>query len=167
MPGALAALVGSAAALTAAGAQPLAPARFERQPGWHVGAGKVHACPGVSRQRCTQVGSWAATVRWRDCRDCAGAAHTLASLPRSGIVIYLLLGAERSLPRRELRWPPRLRASTVVSPVEGHSSWIGFYGRGGRLRGFSAQLFVYFGRPHPGVRQVARANAELRTAQLP
>lgn len=163
----LLAVGGSAVALAASGTQPLTPAAFERKPGWHVGAGRVHACPGVPRSRCTQVGSWAATVPWRDCQDCATAPRTLRSLPPSGIVIYLLLGSEARLPRHRLRWPPLLRAADITGPVEGTPGRIGYFGRGGRLHGFTAQLFVYFGRRHPTQRQLARARAELRTARLP
>jgi hypothetical protein len=161
------ALASLAAILTATGSRTLSPVRFAKKPGWHVGVGHVHACPGTTRSRCTQVGGWAAPVPWRDCQNCGGADRTLASLPRDGIVIYLLLGSESHPLGNKMQWPPRLRAGKIVSGVEGHSSRIGFFGEGGRLHGFSAQLDVYFGRPHPTTRQLARANAELRTARLP
>jgi hypothetical protein len=106
-------------------------------------------------------------VRWRDCQGCAIARRTLASLPSGGIVIYLLLGSESRLPRNTIHWPPRLRAEAVVSPIEGVPRRIGYFGRGGRLRGWSAQLFVYFGRRHPTARQLVRAQAELGGARLP
>jgi len=121
----------------------------------------------VARSRCSQVGSWAATVPWRDCQDCAIARRTLASLPADGVVVYLLLASGAQLPRNALQWPPRLRAAAVVSPIEGVPARIGYFGRAGRLRGFTAQLFVYFGRRDPTAAQLARAEAELRSAHLP
>jgi len=147
--------------------KPLSPAGFAKRPGWHVGAGRVHACPGVPRSLCTQVGSWAATVPWRDCHDCAIPHRTLASLSRGGIVIYLLLASERNPPRRPLQWPPRLRAGAVVSPIEGAPERIGMIGRSGRVHGFTVALWLYFARPHPTSTQLARAQRELRTARLP
>jgi hypothetical protein len=155
------------ATAAAAGSRTLAPVRFQKAPGWYAGAGRVHACVGVSRSRCTQVASWAGTVRRRDCGDCEPPHKTLESLPAGGIVIGVLLGKEQRLPRNVMPWPPRLRAGAVVSPIEGAPARIGFFGQGGRLRGFSAQLFVYFGRRHPTARQLARAQAELNSAKLP
>jgi hypothetical protein len=157
----------SSAAISVAASRPVSPVRFEANPGWHVGSGHVHACPGVTRSRCSQVGSWAATVPWRDCQDCATARRTLASLPSDGVVVYLLLASEAHLPRKPMHWPPPLRAAAVVSPVEGLPARIGYFGRAGRLHGFTAQIFIYFGRRHPTSQQVARAQAELRSARLP
>jgi hypothetical protein len=153
-------------ATAAAGAsRPLAPVRFEEARGWYVGATRAHPCLGV--HRCSQVESWAGTVRWRDCGNCEPPHKTLASLPPSGIVISVLLAKELKPSRHVLRWPPVLRARVIVSPIEGAPARIGFFGRGGRLRGFSAGLFVYFGRRHPTPRQLARAQAELDSAKLP
>ena len=89
-------------------------------------------------------------------------------LPRSGITIQLALARERNgPPEHRLAWPPRLRRDEVAGPVEGVAPRIGFAGRFGRLGAFRASLWVYFGRRHPTAAQVARANAELRTAKLP
>jgi hypothetical protein len=145
----------------------LAPVRFAKGPGWHVGVSKVEACPGAKASQCSQVASWASTAPWRDCAECAGADKTLRSIGRDGIVIYLSLARERFRYPNALRWPPRIRAGEVLSPIEGHAPRFGLFSRSGRLRGLSAALYVWFGRPHPTARQLARAEAELRTARLP
>jgi hypothetical protein len=46
-----------------------------------------------------------------------------------------------------MRWPPRLRP--VVQPFEGLPTRIGVVQLIGRLRGFEAYLWVFYGRPHP------------------
>jgi hypothetical protein len=94
------------------------------------------------------------------------APRTLAELKPNGIGIFLLLGRERHSAARSLAWPPQLR-SKEAGRFEGVPSRIGTIARGGDLNGFPAQLFVYFGRPHPTPRQLARAEAELATARLP
>jgi len=143
----------------------LTPARFAPKPGWHVGAAPASPCPGT--RGCKQVASWAATKPWRDCSSCAGADETLKHLDRNGVAIYLSLAKERFHFRSPLRWPPRLHMHDVVSPVEGHAPRFGLISRGGHLHGYSAGLYVWFGRPHPTPRQLERAQAELETAKLP
>jgi hypothetical protein len=158
------------AALLAAGcgaSKGLAPARFSAGPGWHVGESRARACPGVVRSRCAYVTSWAATAPWRDCSDCAGADGTLKQIGADGVVIFLSLSREHFRFPNTLRWPPRLTVRNVVSPVEGHAPRFGLYSRGGRLHGLSAGLYVWFGRPHPTARQLARGQAELSSAHLP
>jgi hypothetical protein len=155
-------LIATALAVSAA----LSPAQFGHRPGWHVGAGKVQACPGVSPARCVQVTSRAATVPWRDCLDCLP-HKTLAQLPRDGIAMQLTLARER--PRsweRPLRWPRRLHAKDATN-FEGLPTGIGTMQRAGRLHGFYASLFVFFGRARPTPGQLARAEAELAIARLP
>jgi hypothetical protein len=94
------------------------------------------------------------------------APRGLAQLKPNGIAIFILLGRERHSAARSLAWPPRLQAKEA-GRFEGVPGGIGAITRGGDLHGFPAQLFVYFGRPHPRPRQLARAEAELATAQLP
>jgi hypothetical protein len=152
--------------VTAVAVAALSPAHFQQRPGWHVGAGKAHACPGVPASRCTQVTSWAATVAWRDCGECLP-HKTLARLPRDGVAMQLTLAREQ--PRsweRPLRWPPRLRAEEA-SNFEGLPTRIGTIQRAGRLHGLHVSLMVFFGRPRPTPRQLARAEAELASARLP
>jgi hypothetical protein len=144
----------------------LAPAHFRSGYGWHVGANRVHACPGVPRSRCEQVTSWAATVRFRDCGDCIPPNKTLAVLPRAGISIQLLLGSPPSK-GPALAWPPRIRSREVVGPIEGGPPRIGSVQKFGRRRGFNVYLYVFFGRRHPTPAQLARASAEFASARLP
>jgi hypothetical protein len=143
----------------------LTAASFTPKPGWHVGASPDQTCPGT--RGCRQVESWAATSPWRDCPMCAGADETLKHLDADGVVIYLSLAKERFRFPSPLGWPPRLHRRDVVSPVEGHAPRFGLISRGGHLHGYSAALYVWFGRPHPTSHQLARAQAELETAKLP
>ena len=144
---------------------PPTPARFPARPVWHVGHGRVHACPGMPRSRCTSVTSWAATVRWRDCSECLP-HKTVESLPRDGIAIQVSFVRTKSPGWvKPMRWPPRLR--TMGGPFEGLPNRIGVVQLIGRLNGYEAYLWVFFGRPQPSARQLARARAELRAARLP
>jgi hypothetical protein len=145
----------------------LAPVQYGARPGWHVGHDHVHACPGVPRSRCEQVTSWASTVAFRDCGECLP-HRTLDALPRNGVVIQLMLGRDRKpYFARALRWPARGRAGAGQGPIEGGPQRIGSVQLSGRLDGSDAYLFVFFGRRDPTARQLARANAELRSATLP
>jgi hypothetical protein len=141
----------------------VSPPHFAARPGWHVGSRPGRTCPGVSASRCVQADGWAATVAYRDCRDCIPPHRTLAHLPPSGIVIQLSNARERP-PRAPLgSWPPRIRRADLHLGGEGvsnrysHAEW---FIRTGRVEHY---LWVWFGRAHPTRRQLARANAELRT----
>jgi hypothetical protein len=130
----------------------LLPALFAPRPGWHVGHGRVHACPGVSASQCVQATSWASTIRWRGCRECLP-HETIAALPPDGIALQVTMVRERPLvARRTLRWPPLIRARDVTAGFEGVPRRYGVY-----------QLF---GRARPTARQLAAANAELQTVRL-
>lgn len=156
--------VGSAAAAPAK----LGPARFKAGSGWHVGTGQVKRCPGVPGSRCSQVGSWAATTSWRDCPVCVPPHKTLAALKPNGIAIQIIVSHDTNAPpENELTWPPRLKARDVTGPTEGVPRRIGLASRFGRLGAYRGALWVYFGRRHPTASQLARANAELRSAKLP
>jgi hypothetical protein len=156
------------AAAANGGAESLRPAHFAARPGWHVGNNRVHSCVGVPQSQCSQVESWAATIRFRDCGNCVPPHKTLVSLPPTGISIQLILGWERKRLREPaFSWPPRIRTRDVVGPIEGGPQNVGSVQKSGRIRGFSAYLWVFFGRRHPSAAQVARANAELGSATLP
>lgn len=87
-------------------------------------------------------------------------------MPSSGIVIQLTNGRERPARGPRGSWPPRLRASQVVSPFEGAPARIGVIQLSARTQdGVEHSLFVWFGRAHPTRRQLARASGELRTAR--
>jgi hypothetical protein len=160
-------VAGSLAVAAGGGPEELTPAQFAPRPGWHVGHDRVRACPGTPSSRCVQVESWAPTTRWRDCGNCVPPHRTLAALPRDGIAIHLTLSREGGTMLKRLFWPPRLRPRDVVGPIEGGPERIGFVGRFGRVGHSDAYLYVFFGRRRPTLAQVARANAELRSARLP
>lgn len=140
------------------------PPHFGAAPGWHVGSRPAHACPGVSASRCVQASGWASTVRYRDCADCLP-HHTLAHLPPDGIVVQLTQAEERPDRAPAGTWPPRVRARRVVAGFEGVSNRYGLFQAFLRTGHLERYLFVWFGRAHPTRRQLARANAELRTAR--
>jgi hypothetical protein len=129
----------------------VAPPHFRAAPGWHVGAG-------------TSWG-WASTVRYRDCRHCLPPHRTLAHLPPGGIVIQL--GNHRAeRPYARQGWPPRIRPKDVrPGGAEGVPRHVGYAEWLIRSRGVEHYLWVWFGRVHPTRRQLARANAELRTGR--
>jgi hypothetical protein len=104
-------------------------------------------------------------VRYRDCRDCVPPHHTLAHLPPGGIIIQLSNGREKPERAGAAEWPPRIRAADLTIGFEGEPSPSRFavfqlFVRTGHIERL---LFVWFGRAHPTRRQLARANAELRT----
>ena len=144
----------------------VSPPHFRAAPSWHVGSTRAHACVGVSRSRCVQAEAWASTVRYRDCPDCSPPHKTLAALPPSGIVIQQTNARERPAYGPRGSWPPRLRASQAVSPFEGEPARVSVIQLTRRTPdGVEHSLFVWFGRAHPTERQLARANAELRTVR--
>ena len=143
----------------------LAAARFPARPGWNVGAGHVHACPGMAVDRCAQAGSWATTGDWRDCTECLP-QRTVATLPGDGIAMTLVVGRGPHAPKRTLRWPPRLRPGDARN-LEGLPARIGVIQGAGLVHGFTTYLFVFFGRRTPTSAQVARAQAELAAVELP
>ena len=143
----------------------VSPPYFHAAPGWHVGSKPAHSCPGVPRSRCVQAEGWASTVRYRDCGDCVPPHRTLAELPPDGIVIQELNGRERPAKIGTRPWPPRIRARDVVGPFEGEPPRYGVFQYTARTGTTERSLFVWFGRRHPTRRQLARANAELRTVR--
>jgi hypothetical protein len=144
----------------------VSPPHFRAAPGWHVGSTRAHSCVGVSRSRCVSAEACASTVRYRDCPNCTPPHKTLAALPPSGIVIQLSNGRDWPAYGRRGSWPPRLRASQAVGPFEGEPARFSVIQLMVRSRdGVEHFLFVWFGRAHPTRRQLARANAELRTAR--
>jgi hypothetical protein len=145
----------------------VAPPHFRAAPGWHVGSTRAHACVGVSRSRCVHAEAWASTVRYRDCADCVPPHKTLSALPPSGIVIQVTNARERPAYGTLGSWPPRIRASQIIrGPFEGEPARFSYFEEFVRSGGgVEHSLFVWFGRRHPTTRQLARANAELRTVR--
>lgn len=149
------------------GAATVTPIQFAAKPGWFVGVGNGHACPGVTAAKCTRVTSWASTVRWQDCADCLP-HNTVDALPDDGVAIQVSLIRETPVTAKDsLTWPPRVRTADLVSPFEGLPSRVAAYRRFARVGGNEVYLLVLFGNNHPDARQLALANAELRSAKLP
>jgi hypothetical protein len=129
----------------------VSPPHFQAGHGWHVGSG-------------TSWG-WASTVPYRDCRDCLPPHHTLAHLSPGGILIQLGNFRPEQPPARQGTWPPRIKLKDVhPGGAEGIPRHVGYAEWLIRRRGIEHYLWVWFGRVHPTRRQLARANAELRTA---
>ena len=131
----------------------VSPPHFQAGHGWHVGA----------------HGAWgyASTVRNRDCPYCVPPRRTLAHLPPGGILIQLgNHRTERPPQARPGKWPPRIRRKRLIAGGgEGIPRGVSFGEWFIRRRGIEHYLWVWFGRVHPTRHQLARANAELRTAR--
>ena len=143
----------------------LLPAVFAPHTGWHTGHTAVRACPGVSATRCVQAASWASTTRRHDCDACIP-HRTLRALPPDGIILQVLVSAERPLSGRAFgAWPPTIRGSNLRG-IEGIPSHYGVFQRAGRYRAEGVYVWAFFGRAHPTVAQLDAANAELHAVHL-
>lgn len=152
-------------AVLVAGSTP--PARLAVAPGWHVGSARLPAAPGCGR--CIQTESWASSRRYADPPNQLPPWHTLASLPRHGIVMHVTRAWEPSPPR----WIYRRRPLTIVRS-EIHANFEG--NAGARISLWSTStwragsyvtVWVFFGAPVPGRADVARAQAELARTRFP
>jgi hypothetical protein len=129
----------------------VAPPHFHAGNGWQVGS---HGSSG-----------WASTSRYSDCANCIPPHRTLAHLPPGGIVIQLTNGRERHPHARVGRWPVVIRREDLHrGGAEGIPRRVAYAQWFIRRRGIEHYLWVWFGRRRPTPRQLARANAELRTA---
>jgi hypothetical protein len=159
--------VALALVLTAAATRSLSAAAMSPRSGWYVGAGRVHACPGVSAKRCTQVTSWASNLPWRGCTECLP-HEMIKHLPSRGIAIQIVLGRETpTVKEPRISWPPRIRRGAIAAGFEGVPRRFGVYQRFVRVGRYSAYVWVFFGRSRPTAAQVRAANAELATARRP
>jgi hypothetical protein len=143
----------------------ISPPHFRAAPGWHVGASGPHACAWVSASRCVWAAGWAGTVRYRDCPNCVAPHRTLARLPAEGILIQLTKTCELPARMRTGSWPPTIRRKDVQPGFEGVTPRYGSFQFTVRTGKVERSLFVWFGRARPTRDQLARANAELRTAR--
>jgi hypothetical protein len=144
----------------------VSPPHFGAAPGWHVGSRPAHTCSGVTASRCVQASGWASTVRYRDCPDCTPPHKTLAHLPSNGMVIQLSNARERPARAPVGPWPVRIRRKSLIGGGgEGIPRDVSYAQWFVRRGGVEHYLWVWFGRPHPTRRQLARANAKLRTAR--
>lgn len=146
-------------AALAAGSANVGPVHFRAGGGWHVSA----VC---GRPNCRFALSRAATVRWRDCWNCLPPHSTIATLPPDGIAIGVELTRPFHPAWGRLRWPPTITRNRIVW-IEGVPMRFRGFIATGRLRGLDATVWIYFGRRRPTLRQMARAEDELRTARLP
>jgi len=141
-------------------------AQFDPAVGWHLRRGIVHACPGVSASRCSQVTSTASTTRWRDCLNCLP-HRTVAGMSWGGIGIQITLAVEHPIrARRTFAWPPHITRRNVHAGFEGLPGRIGVFQGQTRVGTHEVFIFVVFGRAVPTGRQLNRANAELQRARL-
>jgi hypothetical protein len=129
----------------------VAPPHFHAGHGWHVGA--------------RGSWGWASTTPYRDCSDCIPPHRTLAHLPPGGILIQLgNFPAEHPPQASRGRWPPRIRRKDLIGGGgDGIPRHVGYAEWFIRRDGVENYLWVWFGRVRPTRRQLARANAELRT----
>jgi hypothetical protein len=141
----------------------VSPPHFAAAPGWHVGSSPPRACVGVSAPGCVWTAGWASTVPYRDCPNCIAPHRTLAHLPPGGIIIQLTQARERPKRPPVGTWPPRIPAGKIRAGFEGVSNRYGVFQTFIRTGHLERSLFAWFGRAHPTRRQLARANAELRT----
>jgi hypothetical protein len=81
------------------------------------------------------------------------------------MVIQLTQVRERTDRASVGTWPPRIRSGQVTAGFEGVSNRYGVFQAFIRTEHLERSLFVWFGRAHPTRRQLARANAELRTVR--
>jgi hypothetical protein len=142
----------------------VSPPHFRATPAWQVGSSHSRPCVGTSASRCVWAAGWASTVRYRDCPNCVAPHRTLAHLPPKGIVIQLMKTRERPPHMQTGSWPPGIRRQDVHPGFEGVPRRYGSFQFAVRTDGIERSLFVWFGRAHPTRQQLARANAELRTA---
>jgi hypothetical protein len=154
-------------AILAAASLSTTPAEFAPANGWYVGAGTLQTCPGVPAARCSQRWFWTATVPWKDCPFCLP-HRTVGTLPRNGIAISASIVIERPIAaKREVAWPPRIRATDVGARFEGLPRRIGVYQLFARVgKGREIYLVVFFGRADPTPRQIGKANARLASVRL-
>jgi hypothetical protein len=86
---------------------------------------------------------------------------------RNGIAIQVTVAIEHPIwGRRTFAWPPQIRRAGVSAGFEGLPGRIGVY-QGATLVGRrEVSLIVFFGQARPTIRQVGRANTQLRHSHL-
>lgn len=131
----------------------VSPPHFQAGHGWQAGANGSWG--------------WASTVPNRDCPHCVPPHRTLAELRPGGILLQLgTYRAERPPQASLAHWPPRIRRKHLIAGGgEGIPRRVSFGEWFIRHRDVEHYLWVWFGRADPTRRQLARANAELRTAR--
>jgi hypothetical protein len=88
-------------------------------------------------------------------------------MPADGIAIQITVSIERpARVRRTFAWPPQLSRADVNAGFEGLPRRIGVYQGSTRVGAREVFVFVFFGLGKPTVRQLERANTELRHARF-
>jgi hypothetical protein len=155
--------VGTGLLLAGCGGAAVSTPHFRATSRWHVGSRTARAF-GVRRTHGVRAVGWAATV---PCRDCTAdlPLRTLAALPPGGVVIKLVNFRIRDTHPPQRPWPPLIRQSDVElthAALTGRPLFLAMHA--GRTGSTDWSFLVWFGRAHPTATQLARANAELRSA---
>lgn len=88
-------------------------------------------------------------------------------MPGNGIAIQITVAIEHPLRAvRTFAWPPQVSRADVRAGFEGLPGRIGVYQASTLVGKWEVSLFVWFGRSRPTVRQLRRANTELRHGRL-
>jgi hypothetical protein len=88
-------------------------------------------------------------------------------MPRNGIAIQITVVIEHPVRAvHTFAWPPQVNGAQVSAGFEGLPARIGLYQASSLIGKREVSLFVWFGRSRPTVRQLSRANTELRHARL-
>jgi hypothetical protein len=152
---------------------PLPPPAFPVRPGWHVGGSE----PAPPQPEGDQAEAWASTIPYRDDPLELPPHATLEALPADGIVIWF--GISRSPQeaiwgRGDERMRPMAEPYRLPRPADGGCCWEGQIGElalyriaGRDPRGYTADVWIWFGRPDPPAGQRARADAMLGANALP
>ena len=145
-------------ALLAMSATP--PARLSAGSGWHPGSARL---PDAGCARCIQTESWASSVRYADPANQLPPWHTLAVLPRHGIVVHVTRAWEPSPPRWIYRKRPlKIVRSEIHANFEGNADGrVSLWSTSTWRAGSYVTAWVFFGAPSPASADVARAQSEL------
>jgi hypothetical protein len=88
-------------------------------------------------------------------------------MPRNGIAIQITVAIEHPVRAvHTFAWPPQVKGTQVSAGFEGLPRRIGVYQASSLISKREVSLFVWFGRSRPTVRQLDRANTELRHTRL-
>jgi hypothetical protein len=148
------------------GATTAPPARLPAGSGWHVGSARL---PAAGCARCIQTESWASSVAYADPPNQLPPWHTLAALPRHGILVHITRSWEPSPPRWIYRKRPlRIARSAIHANFEGNAEGrVSLWSTSTWRAGSYVTVWVFFGAPTPPRQDVVRAQAELDRTSFP
>ena len=140
------------------------------------GGGKPHFESATGWQLLSRDGELAASsvpFAAQDRSFLSPPAHTVGSLPPTGVVMWLLVGRRRPVYDRKFPAVPlRVDQAVATNPPEGFfcppAAQSDCFVAGGAIRRLQARttnwdvgLTIFFGSDHPSTAQIAAANAEL------